>query len=40
MTNLHIAIRPVNGMDWSELTPFETFFDDGQIIFEGHDLEF
>jgi hypothetical protein len=26
-------------MQWSELQPFETIFDDGQIVLEGHELE-
>lgn len=40
MTSVHIGIRPARGMQWNQVTPFETFFDDGQIIFEGHDYEF
>jgi len=39
MTDVHIGIRPVRGMQWSELQPFETIFDDGQIVLEGHELE-
>lgn len=40
MSDVHIGLRPVRGESWDALPPFETFFDDGQIIFEGHDLEF
>ena len=40
MTDVHIGIRPALGGSWDSMTPFETFFDDGQVIFEGHDLEF
>jgi hypothetical protein len=40
LTDLHIGIRPIGGRSWEDMTPFETFFDDGQIIFEGHDFEF
>jgi hypothetical protein len=40
MSGVHIGIRPISGKSWEDMTPFETFFDDGQIIFEGHDFEF
>jgi hypothetical protein len=40
MTDVHVGIRPVRGMLWSEMQTFETIFDDSQIIIEGHELEF
>jgi len=40
LTDLHVGIRPIGGKPWSEMTPFETFFDENQVVFEGHDLEF
>lgn len=40
MSEVHIGMRPIRGMQWGELTPLETFFDDSSIVFEGHDLEF
>lgn len=40
MTEVHIGMRPARAIQWSELTPIETFFDDSSIVFEGHDLEF
>lgn len=40
MTEVHVGIRPVRGMLWSEMQTFETIFDDSQIIIEGHELEF
>lgn len=40
MTDVHIGMRPARNLQWSELTPLETFFDDTAVIFEGHDLEF
>ena len=29
MTDVVIGIRPVKGQQWADLSPFETFFDDG-----------
>ena len=40
MTDVHVGIRPVRGMQWAEMQNLETIFDDNQIIIEGHDLEF
>ena len=40
MTDVHIGIRPINNLEWSKLQPFETIFDDNQIIIESHELEF
>ena len=40
MTEVQVGIRPVRGMQWSEMQNLETIFDDNQIIIEGHDLEF
>jgi hypothetical protein len=40
MTEVHIGLRPINNMEWSQLQPFETIFDDNQIIIESHELEF
>jgi hypothetical protein len=28
MTEVHIGIRPINNMEWAQLQPFETIFDD------------
>ena len=40
MTDVHIGIRPINDLGWSKVQPFETIFDDNQIIIESHELEF
>ena len=40
MTDVSIKIRPVNKLKWSTIQPFETIFDDNQIIIESHELEF
>jgi hypothetical protein len=40
MTDVHVGIRPVRGMQWAEMQNLETIFDDNQIIIEGHELEF
>ena len=40
MTDVHVSIRPINNMDWSQLQAFETIFDDNQVIIESHELEF
>ncbi len=40
LTDLHIGIRPVGNKKWEQIAPFETFFDESQIVLEGHDLEF
>lgn len=29
LSNVTVGIRPVGGRVWDEMTPFETFFDDG-----------
>ena len=40
LTDLHIGIRPMGGKPWDQMQAFETFFDDNQVVFEGHELEF
>jgi hypothetical protein len=40
LTDLRIGIRPMGGKSWDDMTPFEAFFDEGSVVFEGRDLEF
>jgi hypothetical protein len=40
MTNVHVGIRPMGGKQWWDITYFEAFLEENQIILEGHELEF
>jgi hypothetical protein len=40
MTGISIKIKPINKLKWDTIQPFETIFDDNQIIIESHELEF
>ena len=40
MTDVHVGIRPMGGKHWYDITYFEAFLEENQIILEGNELEF